>query len=162
MKDTWKWLALNFFALIAVLRYRPCFRVSGYRSYAGFHSGSGSRRNRPIGLLSIGHCHPAVSPRGRSMLQDDYIRDWIVSGAKDPAALIVFMDRVRKQFNYDLIDASIVDDLNETYYGTDGRILRLSPLNQERDGWYYVYRETVDGRISIPGITPKREFLAYT
>lgn len=78
---------------------------------------------------------------GEELLRDDFILDWIESGERDVEALRGFMEDVRSRFN--LLDASIVSDDSETYYGTDGRVLKLSPMNEDRDGWYYVYRETV-------------------
>jgi len=82
---------------------------------------------------------------GESLLQDNFIRDWIQTKNSDIDSLILFMENVRGKFAYDLIDASIVNDLNETYYATTGEIIKLDPKNKERDGWYYTYREMVDG-----------------
>lgn len=78
---------------------------------------------------------------GEELLRDGFIRDWILSGEKDVSALRGFMDGIRDR--HGLLDASIVSDRTETYYGTDGRVLTLSPDNWERDGWYYLYREAM-------------------
>ena len=75
---------------------------------------------------------------GEDLLEDGFIRDWIRNGEKDVPALVSFMESVRER--HQLLDASIVSDPSETYYGTDGRVLRLDPQNWERDGWYYLYR----------------------
>ncbi|MBU0927179.1 MAG: cache domain-containing protein [Spirochaetes bacterium] len=80
---------------------------------------------------------------GEELLRDGFIRDWILDGERDVPALRDFMKGVRAQ--YGLLDASIVSDLTETYYGTDGRVLQLSPAETERDGWYYLYRESATG-----------------
>ena len=79
---------------------------------------------------------------GESLLADNYISDWILGGEHDPENVIEFMKSVRDE--NELLDASLVSDLSETYYGTDGRQLKLSPENIERDGWYYHYREYSD------------------
>lgn len=78
---------------------------------------------------------------GENLLKDDYIRNWITGGEEDVDQLTSFMSEVRDGCG--LLDASLVSDLSETYYGTDGRILKLSPDNIVRDGWYYHYRENV-------------------
>lgn len=75
---------------------------------------------------------------GEDLLEDGYIRDWILAGEEDVPGLVSFMESVRER--HKLLDASIVSDRTETYYGTDGRVLRLDPQNWERDGWYYLYR----------------------
>ncbi len=80
---------------------------------------------------------------GESLLKDGYMRDWILDGEHDPDSLIDFMKTVRDE--NELFDASLVSDFTETYYGTDGRILKLSPTNYNRDGWYYHFREDADG-----------------
>ncbi|MDC7126569.1 MAG: PDC sensor domain-containing protein [Spirochaetales bacterium] len=76
---------------------------------------------------------------GRSLLVDDIIINWIEDGEKDPDSVISFMKDVRDSNS--LFDASIVSDITEMFYCTDGRIMRLDPNNKIRDGWYYYYRE---------------------
>ncbi len=76
---------------------------------------------------------------GHELLRDDFLRDWIVGGEEDEDELRAFLEEIRAQ--YGMMDASIVSDCSETYYGTDGRTVRISPDNWERDGWYYLYRE---------------------
>jgi hypothetical protein len=80
---------------------------------------------------------------GEELLEDDILRDWILSGEKDPDRAISFMKGV--EMRYKLLDASVVSDKSETYYSSDGRILSLSPENKARDGWYYLYREKAEG-----------------
>ncbi len=80
---------------------------------------------------------------GEAMLDDGIVRDWILSGERDPFALISFMSAKRADFGRDLLDMSIVSDASETFYSSDGRILALSPEMKERDGWYYAYRDSV-------------------
>lgn len=82
---------------------------------------------------------------GDALLQNNFIRDWIIDGEKDSDSLLFFLEKIRSQFDGNLLDVSVVSDLTETYYGTDGRIVFLSPSNLERDGWYYYYRDTVKG-----------------
>ncbi len=76
---------------------------------------------------------------GEELLRDGFLRDWILDGEQNEQELRAFMEETRARHN--MLDASIVSDRTETYYGTDGRTLRLSPRNWERDGWYYSYRE---------------------
>jgi len=78
---------------------------------------------------------------GSNLLQRDFIQNWITDGEVDVEGLLSFMEEIRAA--YGLLDASLVSDLSETYYGTDGRVLNLSPDKPDRDGWYYHYRETV-------------------
>lgn len=82
---------------------------------------------------------------GEALLEDNFISDWIQTQNSDIQSLITFMENIREKFQFDLIDASIVNDLNETYYATTGEIIQLDPENIERDGWYYTYREMVNG-----------------
>ncbi len=76
---------------------------------------------------------------GEELLRDGFLRDWILDGEEDEEELRAFLETVRLRFG--MMDASIVSDRTETYYGTDGRTVHLSPDNWERDGWYYLYRE---------------------
>lgn len=78
---------------------------------------------------------------GEALLQDGFIESWILNGERDVPALVDFMENVRAR--YGLLDASLVSDETETYYGTDGRVVSLSPTTWERDGWYYIFREAV-------------------
>lgn len=85
---------------------------------------------------------------GDAMLADGIIRDWILSGERDVPRLLSFMNDTRKSFGRELVDMSIVSDASETFYCTDGRVMRLSPEMKERDGWYYAYRaQTPSGNI---------------
>lgn len=78
---------------------------------------------------------------GEDLLRYGFLRDWILGGEQDEDELRAFLENVRSRF--DMMDASIVSDRSETYYGTDGRTLALSPENRERDGWYYLYRDSL-------------------
>ena len=85
---------------------------------------------------------------GHELLRGDFLRDWIVGGEEDEDELRAFLEEIRAQ--YGMMDASIVSDCSETYYGTDGRTVRISPDNWERDGWYYLYRgEMPEANIDI-------------
>ncbi|GAB6088945.1 cache domain-containing protein [Spirochaeta dissipatitropha] len=78
---------------------------------------------------------------GDKLLQDAYVRDWILAGERDFESLQAFMDKIKQDF--DMCNVSIVSNLSETYYAADGRIIRLSPGEWERDGWFYLYREGI-------------------
>ncbi len=80
---------------------------------------------------------------GEELLEGDVLRRWILSGEKDLEVAVEFMRDVRDR--YDLIDASLVSDKTEKYYNTDYTVLQLSSDNERRDGWYYLYRDSVDG-----------------
>ncbi len=82
---------------------------------------------------------PGRSFSATASFETGFFRDWILSGEQNQDELRAFLDGVRSRF--DMMDASIVSDLSETYYSTDGRTLVLSPDNTERDGWYYLYRD---------------------
>lgn len=72
---------------------------------------------------------------------NNFIRDWILAGEQDIDILRTFLRDISLRFR--LADASIVSDRSETYYSDDQRIIKLDPNNVSRDGWYYLYRETL-------------------
>lgn len=75
------------------------------------------------------------------MQHDDFIREWILNGEQDIAALQQFLSDISLRFH--VADASMVSDRSETYYSNDRRVVKLDPNNVERDGWYYLYRDTL-------------------
>ena len=125
--------------------------VIGYVTITGFHATQEGRRTREfirdheiysLGMAVSAHLYRTAERYnrvGEELLQDDFLRDWILAGEVNEEALRVFLENVRER--YGMLDASIVSDRSETYYGTDGRTLALSPENTERDGWYYLYRD---------------------
>jgi len=58
---------------------------------------------------------------GEELLRDGFLRDWILDGERNEQKLRAFMEEIRPRHN--MLDASIVSDRTETYYGTDGRFL---------------------------------------
>lgn len=78
---------------------------------------------------------------GDEMLRYDFLRDWILAGEKDVEALRRFLSDISLRFH--LANASVVSDRSETYYSDDQRIVKLDPNNLSRDGWYYLYRDTL-------------------
>ncbi len=78
---------------------------------------------------------------GHELLRGDFLRDWIFGGEEDEEELRAFLEGIRAR--HGMMDAGIVSDRSETYYGTDGRTVGMSRDNWERDGWYYLYRETM-------------------
>ncbi|TVR67218.1 MAG: GGDEF domain-containing protein [Spirochaetaceae bacterium] len=126
--------------------------ILGFFALTGFHALQEGRRTREFirdhEMRSLGMAVSANLDRtaaqyhrvGEELLRDGFLRDWILGGEEDEQELRAFLEDVRARF--DMMDASIVSDLTETYYGTDGRTLVLDPDNQERDGWYYLYRDT--------------------
>lgn len=75
------------------------------------------------------------------LLHDDFLRNWILTGEKDIDVLRQFLGDISLRFR--LADASMVSDRSETYYSNDRRIVKLDPNNTSRDGWYYLYRDTL-------------------
>ncbi|TVQ74424.1 MAG: GGDEF domain-containing protein [Oceanospirillales bacterium] len=73
--------------------------------------------------------------------RDDFIRNWILEGEEDIDLLRQFLGDISLRFR--LADASMVSDRSETYYSDDQRIVKLDPNNVARDGWYYLYRDTL-------------------
>ncbi|AFG36447.1 sensor domain-containing diguanylate cyclase [Spirochaeta africana] len=97
---------------------------------------------RPLGMALAANLDRTAAyyhQVGQELLRDGFLRDWIISGEQDEKELRNFLEAIRSR--YGMMDASIVSNLTETYYGTDGRTLVLDPSNQERDGWYYLYRD---------------------
>lgn len=127
--------------------------ILGFFALTGFHALQEGRRTRDFirdhEIQSLGMAVSANLDRtaaqyhrvGEELLRDGFLRDWILGGEQDEQELRAFLEEVRDRFN--MMDASIVSDRTETYYGTDGRTLVLDPDNQERDGWYYLYRDTL-------------------
>lgn len=127
--------------------------LSGFLALTGFHALQEGRRTRDFirdhEMSSLGLALTANLDRtaarylhvGEELLRDGFLRDWILAGEQDEQALRSFLESVRSRF--DMMDASVVSDRTETYYGTDGRTLVLDPDNQERDGWYYLYRDSL-------------------
>ncbi len=117
-----------------------------------FHAGEHGRRVHRIirdrELPSIGTAVKANLDRtsadllsiGEELLRDNFVRDWILDGENDEDLLREFLEPI--QVTFEMLDTSVVSDRSETYYGTDGRTLRLSPDNALRDGWYYSYRHS--------------------
>ena len=113
---------------------------------------------------------------GDELLRYHFIRDWILAGEQDEDALREFLETVRREHR--MLDAGIVSDRTETYYGTDGRTLVLNPDDFERDGWYYLYRDSVPETnidawyfpetgeigmwVNVPIYGPDGEFLGVT
>jgi len=77
---------------------------------------------------------------GKELLQDNFLRNWIINGEKNKDALFQFMDTVKEKHNF--IAASMVSERTETYYDTKRRVFKLSPLNVSRDSWYYLLRKS--------------------
>jgi len=71
----------------------------------------------------------------------NFLRDWILSGEEDIELLREFLGDISLRFR--LADASLVSDRSETYYSDDQRIVSLDPNNVSRDGWYYLYRDSL-------------------
>ncbi len=127
--------------------------LAGFLALTGFHSVQEGRRTRdfirdhemrPLGMALSANLDRTAAQyhrAGEELLRDGFIRDWILAGERDEEELRSFLEGVRARF--DMMDASIVSDRTETYYGTDGRTLVLDPNDQERDGWYYLYRDSL-------------------
>jgi len=130
--------AVFFVAFLAVAGFNAYSSAAEAREFT-------VRRELPaLGLAAAARLESAASRykrAGEELLRDSFMRDWLLDGEGDVAALRGFMENVRA--TYGLLDASVVSDRTETYYGTDGRVLKLDPKNIERDGWYYLYRDAV-------------------
>ena len=105
------------------------------------------RREMPaLGIAALSRLNNTAAfykRAGEKLLKNDFIRNWIIDGEGDVDQLMAFMKSIRDENG--LLDSSLVSDITETYYGTDGRVLQLSPELETRDGWYYHYRESVTG-----------------
>jgi diguanylate cyclase (GGDEF)-like protein len=137
----------NFFSILS-------FAVlAGFLALTGFNALQEGKRTREYihnhELPALGMAVTANLDRtaahyhrvGEELLRDGFLRDWILGGEQDEQKLRAFLENVRSRF--EMMDASIVSDVTETYYGTDGRTLVLDPDNHERDGWYYLYRDNL-------------------
>ncbi|SIQ69200.1 hypothetical protein SAMN05920897_11323 [Alkalispirochaeta americana] len=127
--------------------------ILGFCALTGFHALQEGERTRnfirdheirPLGMAVAAHLDRTASQYhrvGEELLRDGLLRDWIRGGEEDEEELRFFLESVRTRF--DMIETSIVSDLTETFYSTDGRTLVLDPDNQDRDGWYYLYRDSL-------------------
>ena len=143
MKYTTKGILLSAFILLIFIT------ISLYGAYQGSLQVRNFIKEKELPAVGL-----AVSARldkaayrykkiGEELLEGNALRRWILSGEKDPEVAVTFMREVRDR--YDLLDASLVSDKTERYYNTDYTVLQLSPDNERRDGWYYLYRDSVDG-----------------
>ena len=78
---------------------------------------------------------------GDELLRYHFLRDWMLDDEPDIHALQAFLGAIRQRF--DLQDASIVHDASETYYSDSGRVVHLDRHEVARDGWYYLFRDTL-------------------
>ncbi|TVQ26779.1 MAG: hypothetical protein EA383_04490 [Spirochaetaceae bacterium] len=111
--------------------------IIGFFALSGFHTIQEGRRTREfirdyeitsLGMAVSAHLYRTADRYhriGEELLRDGFLRDWILGGEENEDVLREFLEDIRERFG--MLDASIVSDLSETYYGTDGRTLALSP-----------------------------------
>jgi diguanylate cyclase (GGDEF)-like protein len=73
-----------------------------------------------------------------TMASDTFMRDWVLQGEKDVAAMARYLAEVRKR--YGAFSSFFVSDRTSTYYTGEGVFKQVSP-DEPRDAWYYRVRQ---------------------
>ena len=72
------------------------------------------------------------------MASDTFLRDWIISGEKEPYHLEKYLREIQKK--YGTFTAFLVSERTRTYYHSNGILKKVSP-NEPRDKWYFRVRK---------------------
>ncbi|RLJ68073.1 sensor domain-containing diguanylate cyclase [Sulfurisoma sediminicola] len=73
-----------------------------------------------------------------TMANDTFVRDWVLQGEHDVAAMARYLGEVRKR--YGAFSSFFVSDRTSTYYTGEGVLKKVSP-DEPRDTWYYRVRQ---------------------
>ena len=72
------------------------------------------------------------------MAQDTFIRDWILSGEKDPKKIIKYLKNI--QIRYDTATAFFVSEKSKNYYHSSGVLKKIS-AEDKQDAWYFNFKD---------------------
>ena len=72
------------------------------------------------------------------MASDTFLRDWIISGEKQPYLIEKYLREIQKK--HDTFTAFFVSEKTKTYYHSNG-ILKTVSEDEPRDKWYFRVRE---------------------
>lgn len=73
-----------------------------------------------------------------TMASDTFLRDWVLQGEKDVAAMARYLAEVRKR--YGAFSSFFVSDRTSSYYTGEGVLKKITP-DEPRDAWYYRVRQ---------------------
>ena len=73
-----------------------------------------------------------------TMASDTFMREWVLQGEKDVAAMARYLGEVRKR--YGAFSSFFVSDRSSIYYTGEGVLKKVSPT-EPRDAWYYRVRQ---------------------
>ncbi len=68
------------------------------------------------------------------MAQDTFVRDWVLNGEQDEAAIVRFLKEI--QIQYGTITSFFVSEKTRKYYHSSGVLKVISPINKQ-DEWYF-------------------------
>ena len=69
-----------------------------------------------------------------SMAHDPFVREWILSGEKDPGLMTEYLAEIQKKYN--TAAAFFISDMTKLYYQPDGSIRQVSG-DEPFDAWYF-------------------------
>ncbi len=75
------------------------------------------------------------------MAHDTFVRDWLLAGEPDQAAIVRYLAEVKRKYN--TTSSSLVAEGSRNYYYADG-LLKQVDENEKRDIWYFRVREMAD------------------
>src|SRR3990167_6866492 len=72
------------------------------------------------------------------MSRDTYVRDWVLSGEKDPEQITRYLQEVQE--HYATVTSFFVSEKTHTYYQAKG-VLKQVQEDEPRDDWYFRVRD---------------------
>ncbi len=71
------------------------------------------------------------------MAQDTFMRDWLLSGERDPRQVVRYLDNIKQKFNANT--SFLISERTRTYYYGAGVLKKISETNP-LDAWYFRVR----------------------
>jgi diguanylate cyclase (GGDEF)-like protein len=91
------------------------------------------------------------------MAQDTFVRDWVLNGEQDEAAIVRFLKEI--QIQYGTITSFFVSEKTRKYYHSSGVLKTVNPIN-EQDKWYFrVQKMRQDYEINVDTDTANKTSL---
>lgn len=72
------------------------------------------------------------------MAQDTFVRDWMMDGETDPAAITRYLNEIKHK--YGTVTSFLISERTRHYYHADG-LLRMVQESEEQDKWYFRVRD---------------------
>lgn len=77
------------------------------------------------------------------MAQDTFVRDWKLSGEKEPEKLTKYLKEIQNKYN--TVTSYFISDASKTYYHASG-ILKKVAENNPQDSWYFRAKDLPDNQ----------------